>query len=145
MKTDIINKTEIKIIPQEHSKLNKSYVGSWGNGYLQIPKGHLSYDWLVSSIKKYPHGFPSNICGESITYSNVHDEYVTIGFDTLHSFNNETHDKEYVLKKCNDIKDYFNSRLFKLELIRDIKEDVLWHQEKLNKLKEKIKTIRKTF
>ena len=148
MKTKEItqNKTEIKISLKEHTELMKTGVGSWGNGYLEIPKGHIAHEYLMSCAdKSSPHGFYETICGEEITYSHIDEESVTIGFDTLHGYNNETHDKEYVVNKCNDMKDYFNSRLFKLNLIRDIKEDVSWHQEKIIELKEKIITIEKTF
>tara|TARA_R100001086_G_scaffold63867_1_gene29633 strand:+ start:12598 stop:13044 length:447 start_codon:yes stop_codon:yes gene_type:complete len=148
MKTNTINKTEIKISLQEHTELMKTGVGSWGNGYLEVPKEHIAFDYLMSCAEKSsPHGFYENICGEEITYSHIDydsdgiEESVTIGFDTLHGYNNETHDKKYVVNKCNEMKDYFNSNAFKLKLIEEIKEDISWHEKKIIELKNKILQI----
>ena len=108
-KEETKNKTEIIISTIEHSERMREGVGSWGNGYLEIPKEHFSYDYVMDHIDDW--GFCGSLCNEDITYDTLTDTGVKIGFDTLHSYNNESHDEQWVLAKCNEIKDYLNKLL----------------------------------
>jgi hypothetical protein len=84
----------------------KSHIRSsgWGCGYVHIPKDHpiliklIDIDW---SDYLTPDG-----CPEEITYSSwdENDEYYVIGFDTAHSWNNDTHGMQYVTDRANEIK-----------------------------------------
>jgi hypothetical protein len=77
----------------------------WGCGYVHIPKDHpilvktlVSDGWLNYLT---PDG-----CPEEITFSqwDKEQEYYVIGFDTAHSYNNDSHDETYVTEQANAIK-----------------------------------------
>ncbi len=69
----------------------------WGNGYVAFPKGHKLYGLQYSVIEE-KHG---QLCKEPLTYSGyatIKDVlYWVIGFDTAHAWNDNTHNKRYVL------------------------------------------------
>jgi hypothetical protein len=80
-------------------------ITGWGCGYVHIPKDHpilvktlVSDGWLNYLT---PDG-----CPEEITFSqwDKEQEYYVIGFDTAHSYNNDSHDEAYVTEQANAIK-----------------------------------------
>lgn len=144
MKTDIINKTEIIISTIEHSEIKREGVGSWGNGYLEIPKEHFAYNYLMSHIDD-AWGFIGSFCGEEITFHDTNEWGLKIGFDTLHNHNNESHDEQYVLTKCNQIKDYFNSPEIKKEIIKSMECSIENYKSRIKKTKAKLKQLKKEF
>jgi hypothetical protein len=146
MKTKEItqNKTEIIISTIEHSEIMREGVGSWGNGYLEIPKEHFAYDYLISCVDD-DWGFTESFCNEEITYSEQIQTGLKIGFDTLHSYNNESHNEKYVLSKCKEIKDYFNSSEIKKQIIDSLEYDIEHYKVKIKKTKEKVKQLKKQF
>tara|TARA_R100000742_G_C4175376_1_gene12266 strand:- start:27 stop:482 length:456 start_codon:yes stop_codon:yes gene_type:complete len=144
MKTDIKNKTEIIISTIEHSERRREGVGSWGNGYLEIPKEHFAYDYLMSHVSE-AWGFIGTFCNEEITYENPTETGLIIGFDTLHGYNNESHNEKWVLSKCNEIKDYFNSSEIKKQIIDSMEYDIERYKVKIKKTKEKVRQLKKQF
>tara|TARA_R100001443_G_C3256989_1_gene154646 strand:+ start:130 stop:588 length:459 start_codon:yes stop_codon:yes gene_type:complete len=145
MKTKEItqNKTEIIISTIEHDEKMRQGVGSWGNGYLEIPKEHFAYDYLMRHIDAW--GFSGMFCNEEITYHHQTETGLKIGFDTLHTYNNESHNEKWVLAKCNEIKDYFNSYLIKKLIIDSLEYDIERYKVKIKKTKEKVKQLKKQF
>ena len=77
----------------------------WGCGYVHIPKDH---PFLVelNEDDSYCYLQPKD-CPEQITLSEwgADKEYYIIGFDTAHSYNNESHDEEFVTRIANEIKE----------------------------------------
>ena len=139
-KTETKNKTEIIISTIEHTKRMREGVGSWGNGYVEIPKEHFGYEYVNSCYDSW--GFNGSFCGEDITYNEYTDTGLLIGFDTLHSYNNESHNEQWVLAKCNEIKDYLNSKEFKQEVINSTLREIDDSKMKIKKLKNKLKKLR---
>jgi hypothetical protein len=85
----------------------------WGCGYVVMSK----YEPIARSFKAemilnidgysyYPQlsGFD-----EEITFFEQKDGVVTIGFDTAHSWNNDSHNREYVKQKTMDLLNIVNS------------------------------------
>ena len=146
MKTKEIiqDKTEIIISTIEHSERRREGVGSWGNGYLEIPKEHFAYDYLMSHIDD-GWGFIGTFCDEEITFHDTDETGLKIGFDTLHNYNNESHNEQYVLSKCNQIKDYFNSPEIKKEIIDSMEYGIEHYKVKIKKLSKKLKQLKKEF
>jgi len=136
MKTKEItqNKTEIIISTIEHSEIMREGVGSWGNGYLEIPKEHFAYDYLISCVDD-DWGFTESFCNEEMTYSEQIETGLKIGFDTLHSYNNESHNEKWVLFKCNQIKDYLNSPEFRQVIKNSTLEKIFDYELEIKKLK----------
>ena len=112
------NKIKIELVKHPEKYTNKLKYESWGNGYLEISDEHFAYKYLVSCIDRY--GYNRNICKEQITHSKLTKNGIEIGFDTLHLYNNKTHNKEWVLLKCNEIKDFLNSKEFITEIQIDL-------------------------
>jgi|TARA_R100000479_G_scaffold173896_2_gene120923 hypothetical protein len=139
-KTETKNKTEIIISTIQH-KPYMSEGGSWGNGYLEIPKEHFSYDYVMSYIED-DWGFSGSLCGEEITYDTQTDIGVKIGFDTLHSYNDESHDEKWVLAKCNEIKDYLNSSERLKDVINLMQNRIISYEIAIKETKEKIKQLK---
>jgi len=77
----------------------------WGCGYVLIPKDHPILVKLVDNDDWGNYLQPDN-CPEEITYSNWESdgEHFRIGFDTAHSYNNSSHDEQYVTDRANEIK-----------------------------------------
>lgn len=75
----------------------------WGCGYVHIPKDH---PILVELEEGWGNYLQPNGCPEEITYTlwDEKSEYLVIGFDTAHSYNNSSHDEEYVTAQANAIK-----------------------------------------
>lgn len=75
----------------------------WGCGYVHIPKDH---PILVELEEGWGHYLQPVNCPEEITFTewDKEKEYLVIGFDTAHSWNNDSHDEEYVTQQANDIK-----------------------------------------
>tara|TARA_R100000231_G_scaffold52688_1_gene44484 strand:- start:1363 stop:1803 length:441 start_codon:yes stop_codon:yes gene_type:complete len=139
-KTETKNKTEIIISTIQHKPYKSEGVGSWGNGYLEIPKEHFSYDYVMDYIDDW--GFCGSLCGEDITYDTQTDIGVKIGFDTLHSYNNESHDEKWVLAKCKEIKDYLNSPERLNEVIGMMEYRISRYEASIKETKEKIKQLK---
>ena len=82
-----------------------SYNTGWGCGYVHIPKDH---PILVHTLEDNGWGnyLQPDGCPEEITYSgwDKDKEYFVIGFDTAHSYNNDSHDEAYVTAQANAIK-----------------------------------------
>jgi hypothetical protein len=77
----------------------------WGCGYVHIPKDH---PILVKTLVSDGWGdyLQPDGCPEEITFSqwDKEQEYFIIGFDTAHSYNNDSHDEAYVTEQANAIK-----------------------------------------
>ena len=77
----------------------------WGCGYVHIPKDH---PILVNTLASDGWGdyLQPDGCPEEITFSrwDEEQEYYVIGFDTAHSYNNDSHDEAYVTEQANAIK-----------------------------------------
>jgi hypothetical protein len=77
----------------------------WGCGYVHIPKDH---PILVKTLASDGWGdyLQPDDCPEEITLSrwDKDNEYYMIGFDTAHSYNNDSHDEAYVTEQANAIK-----------------------------------------
>jgi hypothetical protein len=77
----------------------------WGCGYVHIPKDHpILVETLVSD--GWGDYLQPKDCPEEITLSrwDKDQEYYMIGFDTAHSYNNDSHDEAYVTQQANAIK-----------------------------------------
>lgn len=141
--TETENKTEIIISTIEHpERLKKDKIWdykSWGNGYLEIPKEHPTHDYISSCVDEW--GFTESFCNEEITYHRHTETGFKIGFDTLHIYNNESHDKKWVLFKCNQIKDYINSLEFRKKAIGSTYRKIWDYEMKIKELKEYVNKI----
>ena len=75
----------------------------WGCGYVHIPKDH---PILVELEEGWGNYLSPKDCPEEITLSqwDKEGEYFIIGFDTAHSWNNDSHDETYVTEQANAIK-----------------------------------------
>ena len=75
----------------------------WGCGYVHIPKDH---PILVQLEEGWGNYLEPNGCPEEITFTQWEKdgEYLIIGFDTAHSYNNSTHGVQYVTDRANEIK-----------------------------------------
>jgi hypothetical protein len=75
----------------------------WGCGYVHIPKDH---PILVELEEGWGNYLQPKDCPEEITFSQWDKEkdYFVIGFDTAHSYNNDSHDEAYVTEQANAIK-----------------------------------------
>jgi hypothetical protein len=75
----------------------------WGCGYVHIPKDH---PILVKLNEGWGNYLEPDGCPEEITLSqwDKDQEYFIIGFDTAHSYNNDSHDEAYVTEQANIIK-----------------------------------------
>ena len=76
----------------------------WGCGYVHIPKDHPILVELEEGWGKY---LQPNNCPQEITFTqwDKDKEYLIIGFDTAHSYNNDSHDEAYIKEQANIIKD----------------------------------------
>ena len=106
----------------------------WGCGYVHIPKDHPFLVQLSQQNDSYFYLSPEN-CPEEITFSEWdcdNKDYYIIGFDTAHSWNDDSQDKEYVTLKANEIKDLVDNYT-----IEDAKqfaiEEIELFKEKFNK------------
>lgn len=98
----------------------------WGCGYVHIPKDH---PILVKTLIDDGWGnyLEPDGCPEEITYSawGKDKEYFIIGFDTGHSYNNDSHDEQFVIRQALYIKSLVDAytiedaRQFALEKIRE--------------------------
>lgn len=90
-----------------YEKEFKSHVKEmgWGCGYVHIPKDHPILVKLIDNEGWGDYLQPDD-CPEEITYSewDKDKEYYVIGFDTAHSYNDSSHDEEYVTAQANAIK-----------------------------------------
>lgn len=93
-------KTHIETIGYSESVKTQHNTG-WGCGYVHIPKGH---PILVMLDEDNRYIQPEGISQE-ITYSVWKGDYYVIGFDTAHSYNGPHHDKEYVIRETQKIKE----------------------------------------
>ena len=84
----------------------------WGCGYVHIPKDHpILVQLLVEENMGYFHYLQPKDCPEEITFSHWDKdrEYYVIGFDTAHTYNNDSHDEQYVINRAREIKDLINA------------------------------------
>ena len=96
-------KTFISAIAYEEDFKTRGRTG-WGCGYVHIPKDHPILVQLEEGWGKY---LEPNNCPEEITFTqwDKDKEYLIIGFDTAHSYNNDSHDEAYIKEQANIIKD----------------------------------------
>ena len=96
-------KTFISAIEYEEDFKTRGRNG-WGCGYVHIPKDHPILVQLEEGWGKYLQ--PDN-CPEEITFTgwDKDKEHLIIGFDTAHSYNNDSHDEAYIKEQANIIKD----------------------------------------
>jgi len=96
-------KTFISAIEYEEDFKTRGRNG-WGCGYVHIPKDHPILVELEEGWGKY---LEPNNCPEEITFTqwDKDKEYLIIGFDTAHSYNNDSHDEAYIKEQANIIKD----------------------------------------
>jgi hypothetical protein len=87
------------------AKFKEHHRGGWGCGYVLIPKDHPILVKLIDNDGWGNYLQPDN-CPEEITYSEWEKdgEHFKIGFDTAHSYNNSSHDEQYVIDRANEIK-----------------------------------------
>tara|TARA_R100000388_G_scaffold61818_2_gene45257 strand:+ start:4878 stop:5324 length:447 start_codon:yes stop_codon:yes gene_type:complete len=119
MKNTKKTNAEISIEIVKHKKHWQKEYGSWGNGYIHIPKEHPIYNHIISKEEHW--GFMDSFCGEEITYNCETKTGYCIGFDTLHTYNGKHNTKQWVVDKCNAIKDYLNSAKYLKEVINEMK------------------------
>jgi hypothetical protein len=101
-------KTQIRLTEYQESFKNSCNTG-WGCGYVLIPLSHPFANvkmLLNDDVYFYPqiNGF-----SEEITFSKVEGNFLVIGFDTAHSWNNPTHDKNFVEQKANELKTFIDN------------------------------------
>ena len=96
-------KTFISTIEYEEDFKTRGRNG-WGCGYVHIPKDHPILVELEEGWGKY---LEPNNCPQEITFTqwDKDKEYLIIGFDTAHSYNNDSHDEAYIKEQANIIKD----------------------------------------
>lgn len=96
-------KTFISAIEYEEDFKTRGRNG-WGCGYVHIPKDHPILVELEEGWGKY---LEPNNCPQEITFTqwDKDKEYLIIGFDTAHSYNNDSHDEAYIKEQANIIKD----------------------------------------
>ena len=77
----------------------------WGCGYVHIPKGHPILVQLLGFENSYNYLQPDG-CLQEITLSewDFSKGFYTIGFDTGHSWNDDSHDEDYVIQEVKKIK-----------------------------------------
>jgi len=77
----------------------------WGCGYVHIPKDHPIIVKILVDDGWGKYLQPKD-CPQEITFSSWTDdkEHFIIGFDTAHSYNNDSHDEAYVTEQANAIK-----------------------------------------
>ena len=78
----------------------------WGCGYVHIPKDHpILVETLVSD--GWGDYLQPKDCPQEITFTgwDKDKEYLIIGFDTAHGYNNDSHDEAYIIEQANIIKD----------------------------------------
>jgi hypothetical protein len=75
----------------------------WGCGYVHIPKDH---PILVELEEGWGNYLQPKDCPQEITFTgwDKEKEYLIIGFDTAHGYNNDSHDEAYVTEQANAIK-----------------------------------------
>lgn len=97
-------KTFISTMKYEEDYKSHIRTIGWGCGYVHIPKDHPILVQLEEGWGKY---LEPNNCPEEITFTgwDKDKDYLIIGFDTAHGYNNCTHDEAYVIKQANIIKD----------------------------------------
>ena len=76
----------------------------WGCGYAVIPKGHPILTKLEDETCFY-----LQVGKQEITLSEWQEENYVIGFDTAHSWNNESHNKKWVENEAKKLVDEVNS------------------------------------
>ncbi len=87
------------LVGYDREWINTAKTG-WGCGYVMIPKDSR----VANLISQYDQDM-SDKCGEECTYNKDIGDYIVLGFDTAHSYNNiEEHDFNYVLEKTIEIK-----------------------------------------
>ena len=115
---------EIQIELVKHEERWKKRRGSWGNGYIIIPKTHRLYKYA----KLKDNGFYGDILAdEEITCHSWGKDGYKIGFDTLHSYNGKEHTKEWVEEKCKEIISELKEIDFEqivLGVIDDLKKEI---------------------
>lgn len=121
----------IKLMPYSIEYRKSCNIG-WGCGYVLIPLKHPFADaklLLNNDTYFYPQvkGFT-----EEITFAEIEDDFLKIGFDTAHSWNTiENSGKDYVEQKANELKVLIDSYT-----ILDAKKEV---EEYLSEIKNKFK------
>jgi hypothetical protein len=95
-------KTFVSAIAYEEDFKTRDRTG-WGCGYVHIPKDH---PILVQLEEGWGNYLTPDGCPEEITFTrwDKDKEYLIIGFDTAHSYNNASHDEVYVTAQANVIK-----------------------------------------
>lgn len=105
----------------------------WGCGYIVIPENHPAYKLaqLEKSQDNEYYYFQVKKSNQEITFCEFENDYLTIGFDTAHSWNNSSHDKNYVEKETELLKLAVDN-ITTIEL-EDYKETLI--QQKLDEIK----------
>jgi len=95
--------TYISTIAYEYDFKTHIRNSGWGCGYVHIPKDH---PILVELEEGWGNYLSPKDCPEEITFTqwDKDNEYLMIGFDTAHSYNNDSHDEDYVIDRANEIK-----------------------------------------
>lgn len=80
----------------------------WGCGYVHIPKDH---PILVELEEGWGHYLEPANCPQEITFTSwdKDGDYLVIGFDTAHSWNNDSHDEVYITQQAYAIKTLVDS------------------------------------
>lgn len=101
-------KTIIELMPYSEEFINNCSTG-WGCGYVKIPVSHPFYVKRLLSNDDY---FYPQINGfsEEITFAEVEGNYLKIGFDTAHIYNNmQNSGKDFVEQKANELKSFVDA------------------------------------
>lgn len=119
--------TFISTIAYEKDFKTKCKTG-WGCGYVHIPKDHPILVKLLIDDGWGNYLQPDG-CPEDITLSewDKDKEYFIIGFDTAHSYNNDSHNEEFVTRQANFIKSLVDKYKFE-----DAREFALDQIQKFN-------------
>ena len=106
----IVMSTQIRLTEYQENFKNACSTG-WGCGYVLIPLKHpfTNVKMLLNDEYFYPQvsGF-----SEEITFAEVEGDFLVIGFDTAHSWNSSTQDKNFVEQKANELKKLIDEYTF---------------------------------
>ena len=120
--------TKIEFYEYKKEFVEQCHTG-WGCGYVLIPENH---PYMAKALICEEESGMLQVDGfdEEITFcERIKDNYLKIGFDTAHRWNDYYNDEEWVILKANHMKDIIDNYT-----IEDAKKEV---KEYVNKITEK--------
>jgi len=106
-----MRETIIKTVPNTEDFIKATGSG-WGCGYVYIPNEHpILVKLITETNQQWNYCLQPKDCEQEITYSawNKEQDYYVIGFDTAHSYNNSSHDENYVTSEAQKIKAFVDA------------------------------------